>query len=31
MSYQAIVYNVMLSSPSDAEEERKILIDCINR
>lgn len=31
MSYQAFVYNVMLSSPSDAEEERKILRDCINR
>lgn len=31
MSYQSIVYNVMLSSPSDAEEERKILRDCINR
>lgn len=31
MSYPAIIYNVMLSSPSDAEEERKILRDCINR
>lgn len=31
MSYPAIVYNVMLSSPSDAEEEREILKNCINR
>ena len=31
MSYLAVVYNVMLSSPSDAEEEREILRDCVNR
>ena len=31
MSYPAIVYNAMLSSPSDAEEERKTLRNCINR
>jgi hypothetical protein len=29
MSYSAVVYNIMLSSPSDAEEERKTLRDCI--
>ena len=31
MSYPAIVYNVMLSSPSDAEGERKTLRECVNR
>ncbi len=31
MSYPAIVYNVMLSSPSDAEEERSLLRNCVNR
>jgi len=29
MSYPAIVYNIMLSSPSDAKKERKILRDAI--
>lgn len=31
MSYPAIVYNVMLSSPSDAGDERKLLRECVNR
>ncbi len=31
MSYPAFVYNVMLSSPSDAEKERILLRVCINR
>lgn len=31
MSYPAIVYNIMLSSPSDAEKERNVLRDCVNR
>ena len=31
MSYPAIVYNVMLSSPSDAEKERALLRNCVNR
>jgi len=31
MSYPAFVYNVMLSSPSDAEKERALLRSCVNR
>ena len=31
MSYPSTVYNVMISYPSDAEEERRAIRDCINR
>lgn len=31
MSYQATVYTLMISGPSDAEEEKRALKDCVNR
>ena len=31
MPYQATVYTLMISGPSDAEEEKRVLRDCVNR